>query len=181
MKKTLHGGEMRRTLAAVSLAVLSALGLTSNLFAQQSVPTITGRVTDAGTGQPVQDARVLIVGTTLFAIAGPDGRYTVRNVPTGTVQVRVLRVGFKEQLKPAQVSGAEAVTLDFAMQVAVFQLAEVVTTATGEQRRVELGHSVANIGVSNVVETQPVRSISDVLNARVPGVTVASGMQAGVG
>src|SRR5262249_14360642 len=72
-------------------------------------------------------------------------------------------------------------TLDFAMSAAGFQLEQVVTTATGEQRRVELGNAVANIGVTNVAETQTVRNISDVLDTPVPGGVVQTGMQTGVG
>ncbi len=144
-------------------------------------PIIAGRVTEQATGQPIADVRVVVVGTTLGANTGPDGRYAIRNVPAGNVEVRVLRVGFQEQKKSVVAVADQTATVDFAMSIAVLQLAEVVTTATGEQRRVELGNAVANVNVGNVVETQTVRNISDVLNSRVPGVSVQSGMQTGVG
>lgn len=143
--------------------------------------TITGRVTEQASGQPIPAARVLIVGTTLFAITSDDGRYTVRNVPVGDVVVRVMRVGFHEQKKSVTTTADATATLDFTMAQAVLQLEELVTTATGEQRRVELGNAVSNIGVTKVAETQTVRNVSDVLNARVPGVSVQTGMQTGVG
>ena len=144
-------------------------------------PSIAGRVTDQTTGAPIPDARVLIVGTTLGAMTAADGRYAVHNVPAGTIEVRVLHVGFQAQKKPVQTVADQTAKLDFAMTQAIFQLEEVVTTATGEQRRVELGNAVANIAVTNVAETQPVRNLSDVLNARIPGVSVQTGMQTGVG
>jgi TonB-linked SusC/RagA family outer membrane protein len=144
-------------------------------------PVVTGRVTDQATGQPIQDARVLVVGTTLFGITNTDGHYTIRNVAVGTIELRVLRVGFQEQKKSVQTAADATATVDFTMPQAVLQLADVVTTATGEQRRVELGNAIANLDVSNVAATQTVRNISDVLNARVPGVSVQTGMQTGVG
>ena len=144
-------------------------------------PSITGVVTDAANAQPIPDVRVLVVGTTIGATTGADGHYTVRNVPAGNVDVRVMRVGFQEQKKSVHTAPDSVSTLDFAMATAVFQLEQVVTTATGEQRRVELGNAVANIGVTNVAESQTVRNISDVLNTRVPGVIVQTGMQTGVG
>ncbi len=75
----------------------------------------------------------------------------------------------------------QTATLDFAMTQSVVQLAEVVTTATGEQRRVEVGTAVENLSVSAITETAPVRTISDVLTARVPGVMVQQGTQTGSG
>ncbi len=139
-------------------------------------------MTEVGvTGAAVPDARVVIIGSSLATVTGADGRYTIRGAPVGTLEVRVLRVGFQEQKKSVQSANDQTVTLDFVMTQAVLQLADVVTTATGEQRRVELGNAVANIGVNSVVESETVRNISDVLNARVAGVSVESGMETGVG
>jgi len=67
------------------------------------------------------------------------------------------------------------------MSTSIVQLQEVVTTATGEQRRVEVGNAVENISVSKLTETAPVRTIADVLAARTPGVMVQAGTQTGAG
>ena len=45
-------------------------------------------------------------------------------------------------------SGQNA-TLDFTLEAAIVKLTEVVTTATGEQRRVELGNSVSTIDAAS--------------------------------
>jgi TonB-linked SusC/RagA family outer membrane protein len=144
-------------------------------------PVISGRVTEAVTGLPIPDVRVAVVGTNLGTATNTEGRYTIRGAPVGVIEVRVMRVGFQEQKKSVATVADQTATLDFVMTQAVLQLADVVTTATGEQRRVELGNAVANIGVTNVAESQTVRNISDVLNSRVPGVSVQTGMQTGVG
>ena len=54
-----------------------------------------------------------------------------------------------------------------------------MTTATGEQRRNEIGNATANIAASEVVENSTVTSLNDLLNSRAPGVTVTSGTQTG--
>ena len=74
---------------------------------------VTGRVVAQGTNEPIPEARVILIGTSLFTVTNNDGRFTVRNVPAGTQQVRVLRVGFGEQKKPATVTNGQATTLDF--------------------------------------------------------------------
>ena len=55
---------------------------------------ITGSVTDSSSGQPVHSATVSVVGTKLGASTGSDGRYSISNIPAGTVQLRVQRLGF---------------------------------------------------------------------------------------
>jgi TonB-linked SusC/RagA family outer membrane protein len=134
--------------------------------------TVTGRVTGEDQ-QPVSGARVQVVNTALGATAGADGRYTIRGVRTGTVEIRALRVGYREMKKSVTVPANASVTLDFALERAVVQIQEVVTTATGEQRRVELGHSVTTLGdVGKKVEELPIHNVGDLLTGRAPGVSV---------
>ena len=72
-------------------------------------------------------------------------------------------------------------TLDFTLAPAVVQLQEVVTTATGEQRRVELGNSVGVINVAGRVEEAPIKNMGDLLTAKAPGVQVQPGVMTGAG
>ena len=114
--------------------------------AQQAI--VTGKVTAQVGGQPLSDARVYVVGSTLAASTNAEGQYTLRGVPVGSIEIRTIRVGYHEQKKPLVVTAGASTTLDFAMQVAVVQLQEIVTTATGQQRRVELGNTIATFGES---------------------------------
>ena len=143
--------------------------------------TVTGRVVVEGSAAPLQEARVIVVGTNVFTATDADGRYTLRNVPAGAQQVRVLRVGFTEQRKPVTVATAQTHTLDFVMTASVVRLSEVVTTATGQQRRVELGNTVGSVDAAKVAQQAPATNLQEVLNARVPGVSVMSGGQTGTG
>ncbi|MFN2563809.1 MAG: SusC/RagA family TonB-linked outer membrane protein [Gemmatimonadaceae bacterium] len=165
------------TAGALALGLLTAP--TATAAAQQG--TISGRVTEAGTGQPIIEARVIVIGTTLFARTNPDGRYTIRGVPPGPTSVRVVRVGFSEQRRSVTVAPGETVTLDVAMAEAVVRLQEVVTTATGEVRRVEHGNAITAIDATNVTQTQAVSNVADVLTARAPGVHVTGSSMTGGG
>jgi TonB-linked SusC/RagA family outer membrane protein len=146
-------------------------------FAQSG--TITGRVVATNGGQPLPESRVFVVGTQAVATTNADGRYTLRTAP-GTFEVRVIRVGYQEQKKPVTVSANGTATVDFTMQQAVVKLTEIVTTATGEQRRVELGHSVQTLGdIALKVETAPVTNLADLMVAKAPGVVVLPGNMTG--
>jgi TonB-linked SusC/RagA family outer membrane protein len=143
--------------------------------AQQS--TINGRVT--ASGQPVSDARVYVVGTNAATATNADGRYVLRTA-SGVVDVRVIRIGYQEQKRSVSVPAGAAATADFSLVVSPVKLSEVVTTATGMQRRVELGNSVQTLGnIGEKVENAPVTNLSDLMVGKAPGVQVLAGNMTG--
>jgi TonB-linked SusC/RagA family outer membrane protein len=175
---------MRTCQVIRTLARAAFLGTLAAGFAAAQTPqlgTITGRITDAATGQPVSAAQVAIVGTNVGTQATTDGVYTLRAVNAGTVQLRVLRVGFAEMKQPVTVSAGQTVTANIQMRPVVATLAPVVTTATGEQRRVEVGNAIAQVDAAKLVETQAISNLADLLTSRAPGVTVIPGTQTGAG
>ncbi len=149
--------------------------------AQSGPGTLSVRVTDAANQRPVEAARVFLVGTNFAGATAADGRLTLRGIPAAEYTVRILRVGYTEQTKRVPITAGQTATIEVAMATAAINLAAVVTTATGEQRRVEIGNATANIDASKVLESAPVSNLSDLLNSRAPGVTVTSGSQTGTG
>jgi hypothetical protein len=165
--------------ACLRLGLLIGLMLCLPSIVSAQSGTITGRVTAADTRQPLSDSRVFVLGTQAVATTNADGRYTLRTAP-GTFQVRVLRVGYLEQKQAVTVAANGSVTADFALGHSVIKLTEVVTTATGEQRRVEIGNSVQTLGdISLKVETAPVTNLADLMVGKAPGVIVLPGNMAG--
>lgn len=167
-----------RTLMRVGLAGFVAL---TPLGAQATQGTIAGRVTDAATSQPIAAAQVNIVGTSQGAQTNDQGQFTLRGVTPGEREVRVLRVGFAEQRATARVAAGQSVTLNFQMRGVAVTLNPVVTTATGEERRVEVGNAIAQIDAARLVETRAIANVGDLLQARAPGVQVFTGTQTGAG
>ncbi|AHG88826.1 TonB-dependent outer membrane protein, SusC/RagA [Gemmatirosa kalamazoonensis] len=174
----MRGSILRRPLLRSGFAAVLLVGGAGVAGAQQA--TISGQVTAAGTAQPLPDSRVYVVGTTLIATTNAEGRYSIRGVPAGQAQVRVIRVGYTEQKKPVAVSAGQSLTVDFSLSPSVVQLSEIVTTATGPQRRVELGNSVASLpNVGEHVAEVPTHNVSDLLVGKVAGVNVLPGSMTG--
>ena len=166
-----------RLLAANVAALFCLVALAPALHAQG---TVTGRVTAAGTTEPLADSRVMLVGTSIAATTTADGHYTLTRVPAGQASVRVIRVGYQEQKQPVTVVAGQTTTLDFTMTRAVVQLEQIVTTATGAQRRVELGNAVSTLGnVSEKVATTATSSIGQLMVGKSPGVVVLPGAMTG--
>jgi TonB-linked SusC/RagA family outer membrane protein len=132
--------------------------------------TISGRVTDAGSGNPVPSAQVFIADLDLGVLSQQNGTFTLQNVPAGTQTVTVQRLGFREASQTVAVSAGEAVVLNFAVAEAALQLDEVIVTGTpgGTQRRA-LGNSVTSLDVADVVEVAPPANMQELLSGRTPG------------
>ena len=84
-------------------AALSTAFLTMAAAIAAAQGTITGTVTAQGTNEALQDARVIVLGTSRFAVTAPDGKFRIPNVPAGTADIRVIRVGYTEQKKSVRV------------------------------------------------------------------------------
>ena len=171
----------RSTTPFALVALFGALAAAPAASQAQQQGTITGRVTDAASGQPIVAAQLNVVGTNIGTQTGSDGQYTLRNIAAGAVEVRVLRVGFAEQKQAVTVAAGQAARADFAMRAVAATLTPVVTTATGEQRRIEVGNAVAQVNAAEVVATRSVTNVGDLLTARAAGVLVTPGTQVGAG
>ena len=175
---------MIRQLKGLALMALALAGATVVRRADAqgtSTATIAGRVTDAQSGQPIAGAQVRLANSNLGAVAGDDGRYTIRAVSPGTVEMRVARIGFAELKRTLTVAAGATEEADFALTRVAVQLSEVVTTATGEQRRVEIANAVTTVDAAKAVEGGNISSIGDILATRSPSVNVLQSGMVGAG
>src|SRR5487761_2185245 len=144
-----QGGEHRRRTMRLGRWRLLATSATAALFlmiggasAASAQGTITGRVVDQTSNAPISDAHVMVVGSPSSVTTGQDGRYTLNDVAAGVRDVRVLRVGFEARKLTVTVVAGQTATLNFALAPTIVKLQDMVTTATGEQRKVELGNAI---------------------------------------
>ena len=130
----------------------------------------------------MSDVGIQVVGTTIGALSGVDGRYTVVGVPAGTVTLLARRIGFGSKTITGIVVGAgQTVEQNIAMAPAALQLATATVTATQERGSVSAAldrqRSAAAI-INTVTSEQIARSPdSDAAAAvgRVSGVSVQDG------
>jgi TonB-linked SusC/RagA family outer membrane protein len=134
---------------------------------------VAGQVTDSATKRPLEHAVVSIAGddTTGSAFSSDSGWY-VFHVPVGRYVVRARYLGYAPAQLTVVVADSQQLRADFALRMGMSKLQEVVTTATGQQRRLELGNDITILNVDSIVATQPISSVTDLLEGRVPGLTV---------
>jgi TonB-linked SusC/RagA family outer membrane protein len=165
--------------AWLTLALGLGAGVTSG---EAQSGRISGLVIDRATTLPLAGARVTVVGTQLIETTNQEGRYTLRSVRPGTVQVRVLNIGYQSVTLPATVAASETVALDFSLVAIPVTLDEIVVTATGEQRKLEVANSISTIDAARVVEEAPIAEFGNLISGRAAGVQVLkSGGTTGTG
>ncbi len=161
-----------RVAFGLTLMVAGVIALPPGLLAQ-APGSITGRVVDRASSQPLSNVQVFIPATTLRTITNADGRYTLTNVPPGTVEVRAIRLGYSAGTQRVELAAGGTAAADFSLSVSALALDELVVTGTaGETERRAQPAVVASIDVSEVIQRGTVSSVQDVLTARVPGVAV---------
>jgi outer membrane receptor protein involved in Fe transport len=123
------------TIGAMAAARPAAAAPEAVAADQVSAPTgsITGTVTVADTGQPVTDALVTVVGTTLQATTRSAGRFTISNVPVGPVQISVTARGYLDvTMRDIGVSPGAATPVQVNLQPTPNFMEKVQVTASKE-------------------------------------------------
>jgi TonB-linked SusC/RagA family outer membrane protein len=164
-----------------ALAALAIFAGSVSASAQAASGTVTGKVTDAGTGAPLTSVNVRVTGTQIGAQTTTDGSYTIRGVTPGTHDVQLNRIGYQAKHVSVTVAAGQTVTSNVQLTQAAFSLATVVTTVTGAQSKAEMTNSVATVDVSAKVDESSAQNLGQMLSGEAAGVQVSSSGAAGAG
>ncbi len=157
-----------KLLALVGLMVI----LVPSAVVGQERGSIRGQVVNATTQQPLVGVQVVITGTSMGTVTNQQGQYLILNVPAGQHEIRASFIGYSRGVQTVTVGSGATATANLALTQTALELEGVIATATGQdQRRREIGSSVANISVGEV-DLAPVTSMSQLLQGRAAGVTV---------
>jgi TonB-linked SusC/RagA family outer membrane protein len=132
---------------------------------------ISGRVTRAGTDEPIPLATVSVRGTRLAALTRPDGRYSISDVPAGQQWVHVRRLGYSTDSVSVTVTNGQTTTAALALQVASVQLNPIVATGYGTTSRAEVTGAISSVTSAEIAST-PLLTVNEALQGRAPGVEV---------
>ena len=157
------------------------LGIAMSVFALPAAAqtgTITGRVTEAGTGRGIANVGVRAVAG-LRAVSGSysedNGNFRIVNLPAGTYTVEARSIGHQlTRVEGVAVGGGASATVNIMMPVAPSQLQEVVTTASRAPEKVIDAPASISVVTSEQINERPAISVADHV-AALPGIDVARG------
>jgi len=119
-----------RVQTATSFVAVLTVCLFIHGAAYAATGIITGTVVDMQSGNPVIGASVVVEGTTMGAACDIDGRYLIRDVPTGTHSVIISSLGFtKKVITDVVVKAGETYNLDAGLTTEATELDKIEGTA----------------------------------------------------
>ncbi|AMW05065.1 TonB-dependent receptor [Gemmatimonas phototrophica] len=163
----------RRVIASAVLALGIVPVAAAQLDAQSG--SITGKVTDASTGRPIENVGVKAQaagGQAYGGITGPDGSFRVVGLANASYTVTARLIGYEskavQNVRPGQV-------VNFALNQAVSTLSQTVVTASRARPEKALD-APASISVisSERIESTPAVTVTDHLRTT-PGVDINRG------
>ena len=158
----------------LSSALLLVAALTAGgSYAQTG--KISGRVTDAATGESLPGVNVVIEGTLQGTASNLDGEYVIIGVRPGMYTVAASFIGYsKRRVEGVQVNMDLTSTIDFALAEEVVMGEEIVVTADAISVRMDVTSSEARV-TSETLERLPVTELGQVLEVQA-GITTRGGI-----
>jgi hypothetical protein len=108
----------RRTSNTIKLLCLLLLALIPSVLSAQSENrhTITGKITDAETGNILDKAIVYLANTSFGNSSGKDGTFKISYIPKGEFQLIVSRVGYERKNIPVNTEYSDSLYFDIKLQ-----------------------------------------------------------------
>jgi iron complex outermembrane receptor protein len=151
------------------IALLATFALAGQLAAQ-ATGTVTGRIVNASTQEPIARVRVTVADRT--APTNIDGRFSITGVVAGTHVLRATYLGYREALDTISVSADRTTTVDLTMEPVAVELANLVVIGYGEQEKGDLTGVVAEVSADQF-NTGRVISAEGLIRGKVAGVQVS--------
>lgn len=156
--------------AAIAAVLLLMVVGTGTALAQKTGRTITGKVLDEN-NQPMPGVTIVVDGTTKGTMTGPDGTFTLAEVPSGSTVI-VSCIGYTNQVLPEGKSNyVVSLVPDSEM------LEETVVVAFGQQKKLSVTGAISTVASADLRKTTSTR-LDNALAGRVTGLT---SMQSGGG
>lgn len=148
--------------------LLSVLLFMAGTVLGQTGITVTGQVTEKGTGEPIIGVTVILKGQTIGTTTDIDGFYTLKDVPADATLVYSF-VG----MKPVEEMVNGRTVINVQMEEDSKLIDEVVVVGYGVQRKSDLTGAVASIKPAELQKTA-VANVANALQGRVSGVMVSA-------
>ncbi len=144
--------------------------------ADDKTATISGRVIDSASKQGLKGVSIEVSGIPGVVLTDEAGKFLLSSRVSGNAKVTARLVGYKAKTQSIIIPPGGKIDINISMSSSATTLGEVVTTASGQQRRVEVANDIVKIIPDEIAARSPVRTVADILeSAQVPGVQVQRG------
>jgi len=135
----------------------------ANIFAG-TTGKISGKVTDAKTGEPLIGVNIIINGTNLGAASDIDGNYYIINIPPGNYELKASLIGYSTIInQEVRVSVDKTTRIDFVMSETSVEMNDIVVTAVKPIVQKDLTSTEAKVS-GDQISMLPLEDVQSVVN-----------------
>lgn len=150
--------------------------LEANSITQKQIGSITGRVTDAMTGEPLFGANILVEDTSIGTATNIDGEYTLQRLPAGEHILIVRYLGYVTRNIEVSIVAGETLERDITLELDQVEGEEVIVGAQALGQALAIRQQLSSNTIVNVVSESRLREMADANAAesvgRLPGVSI---------
>ena len=157
------------TVTVMTLAHAAVSTTAPKTIRAQDGGSIVGEVVDDVTLEPIVGAAIAVVSHELSGVTNADGHFSLRDVPSGNISVRVEQIGYIAVVGEVEVRSNSVTFVRFPLSPLAFLLDELRVVADRPEEEAEDGGSYTEIIPD---ESDSARNALELLTARVPSLTV---------
>ena len=132
--------------------------------------SITGKVVDARTGEPLPGVNVVVEGSIYGASTAIDGHYIIEKLPPGVYTLRASMIGYKNRThKDVRVQINREATVDFQLEETLIEMDPVVVIAGKTKQRLDQANVSISVVTAREIERRNAIDIKEALETA-PGV-----------
>lgn len=137
----------RSKLRAVLWLLLCVVYSIPDVFAQEGSYSISGKVTEARSGQPIPGALIKVQNTAFATSADADGNYVLRvNLSAGSYPLVFSFLGYASQTRTVELGQSPSLVVNVQLAEDVLRLDEVIVTGTSAgSTRKQLGNYIGTV------------------------------------
>ena len=145
---------------------------------------ITGKVTDASSGEGLPGANIILSGTNRGASSDRFGEFTINNVPPGQYSLKVSYIGYQDFSTDVNVSGGnKVINVDVKLNLTAVKMNEIVVNGLLQGQTKALNQQMNADNVKNVLSKEEMEKFPDMNTAdvlqRIPGVNISRSLGEG--
>jgi TonB-linked SusC/RagA family outer membrane protein len=134
---------------------------------------VTGKVTDAASGDPLPGVNVVISGTTTGVITDINGNFSI-DVSNPDATLEFTFIGYDKVAIPVQGRGV----INVQMNESLTALEEIIVVGYGTQKKSDLTGSVVSVS-NEQITSRPVNNIFQALQGKAAGVDITTALRPG--
>lgn len=137
---------------------------------------LTGKVTDAQTGEPLLGANIIIVESSLGAAADAHGKFLILNIPPDTYRIKISYLGYETLvIEGVKIVVDQTTNLSIQLKQKSVEVGEVVVTAKTPLIQKDLTSSISVL-TREEIEALPVSTFTELLSLQAGVVGSGSNM-----